>query len=339
MKLFVGALLILGQAEASSLRHEAKISPPLKDVASDKKFFGPPFPADYPEDKRPVVKKGLLNKLKSPDQPYPALQSKEDYDADYVKDENSDTGAWQAQFEYDRLRRKLAQEEADEKRAQDRADREGRDVDGAQGDADAAGRKASEAQKDADAAAKGEGDVKRAEDFDGAPSHEKLKELKKAVDAAEERLDKQKKAFEECERQLEAAKKELDDLKAKQVVMEQQLAADTKLWEEQKAVKLNLKKTRQTSATTRMQAAKDKLSAAEKVKAVMEKALAKEKAQHNMAQSDLKEKKASLDKVKQQLEAAQSKLQQLHGFKPVNAAATATKSGAGPIAWVKSLLR
>ena len=97
--------------------------------------------------------------------------------------------------------------------------------------------------------------------------------------------------------------------------MEQQLAADTKLWEEQKAVKLNLKKTRQTSATTRMQAAKDKLSAAEKVKAVMEKALAKEKAQHNMAQSDLKEKKASLDKVSKQATNSQTFYQNLYLFK------------------------
>merc|ERR1719261_900831 len=93
-----------------------KLSPPLKDVKSDKKFFGPPFPADYPDDKRPAVDKSILNKLKGPDQPYPALQSKEDYDVDFVKDENSDKGDWQAQFEYDTLRRKMAQEEADLKR-------------------------------------------------------------------------------------------------------------------------------------------------------------------------------------------------------------------------------
>merc|ERR1719311_2009136 len=111
-----------------------KLSPPLKDVKSDKKFFGPPFPADYPDDKRPVPDQSILSKVKGPGQPYPALQSHDDYDRDYVKDENSDKGAWQAQFEYDRLRRKLMGEEDDLKNAEDRANRDGKDVDGAQHD-------------------------------------------------------------------------------------------------------------------------------------------------------------------------------------------------------------
>merc|ERR1719389_1631906 len=128
--LVVLALALVGQAAA--------INPKLEDKASDKKFFGPPFPADYPDDKRPVPQKDILNKLKGPDQPYPALQSKDKFERDFVKDENSDTGAWQAQFEYDALRKKLAQEEGDEKRAQARADREGRDVDDAQRDVDKA---------------------------------------------------------------------------------------------------------------------------------------------------------------------------------------------------------
>merc|ERR1719271_2032249 len=120
MTLLISALFLLGQADA----HAGKISPPLKDVKSDKKFFGPPFPADYPNDERPVPQKAIMDKLKGPDQPYPALQSKDKFDSDFVKDENSDTGAWQAQFEYDALRKKLAQEEGDAKAAQDRADKE-----------------------------------------------------------------------------------------------------------------------------------------------------------------------------------------------------------------------
>merc|ERR1719389_1336006 len=87
--------LVLGQAAPiSKTKTTALINPALKDVSSDKKFFGPPFPADYPDDKRPVVKKNILDKLKGPDQPYPALQSKSDFDKDFVKDENSDKGAW-----------------------------------------------------------------------------------------------------------------------------------------------------------------------------------------------------------------------------------------------------
>jgi len=337
--MFLVALALLGQAEARSVAHDqSKISPPLEDVTSDKKFFGPPFPADYPEDKRPKVDPTLMNKLKGKDQPYPALQSKEDYDADYVKDENSDTGAWQAQFEYDRLRRAIAQKEADARRAAERAAREGKDVDDTQNADDALQKKIDDAAKDAADAASGEDKVKRAEDFDGPPSHEKLEELKKAVADAEERYEKQKKAFEECERQLEAAKKEVEDLKAKQVVMEQQLAADTKLWEEKKTTKLNLKKSRQTAATEKVKTALDNLAKAEKVKVAMEKALAVQKVESDKAQKSLAKEKADMVSLDKALTAASTKLQQLHGYKPANAASTATQS-TGAVSWIKSLWR
>jgi hypothetical protein len=316
------ALAALGVAEARNLKagYEPNLSPPLKDVKSDKKFFGPPFPADYPEDSRPVPQKHILDKLKGPDQPYPALQAKDDFDRDFVKDENSDKGAWQAQFEYDTLRRKLAQQEADERRAGDRANREGRDVDDAQRNADEAGRKVGDAQKDVDGASKGEADVKTAEDFSVPPSHEKMEELKKAVKDAEERLEQQKKAFEICKRQLEAAEKELKDLQAQQKAMEEKLAADTKLWIEQKTMKMNLKKTKQEVAhkahAGKVQSAQEKLTAAEKVKADMEKALAKEKAESEKAQKALKKEQDELANAKKQLEQASTKLQKLHGYKP-----------------------
>merc|ERR1719478_1688711 len=118
--------LVFGQAQATVTlaNHDAKINPPLRDVSSDKKFFGPPFPADYPDDKRPAINHKILDQVKAPGNPYPALQGQHEYDSDYVKDENSDKGAWQAQMEYDTLRRKLAGEESDEKRAADRAAKE-----------------------------------------------------------------------------------------------------------------------------------------------------------------------------------------------------------------------
>jgi len=343
--MFLLALAALtGHVEAVTSRkassgYEPKISPPLHDVKSDKKFFGPN--GDYGADKRPVPDKKILDQVKKVGGAYPALQSKEDFDTDYVKDENSDKGAWQAQFEYDALRRKLAQEEADAKRAGDRADREGRDADDAQKADDDAGRKVDDAQKDADAAAKGEDDIKRAEDFDGPPSDEKLKELKKAVEAAEERYEQQKKAFEECKKQLENAKKELEDLKAQQKAMEEKLAADTKLWVEQKAVKLNLKKQKEDARfkahSEKMNAAQAKLAAAEKNKADMAKALAKEKAESDKAQDKLKKEKADVEKVQQQLDAAGKKLQNLHGYKPAQAAATPATPP--KVKWWQSLFR
>lgn len=316
---------------------QQKINPPLHDVASDKKFFGPPFPADYPDDKRPAVDHRILNKLKGPEQPYPALQSKEDYDKDYVKDENSDTGAWQAQFEYDRLRKKLAQEEADARRAQDRANREGSDVDGAQRDANAAGKNVDDARNGVDSASKQEkdaqADVKTADDFDGAASKKKLEEIRKAVEAAEDRYEKAKKQFEECKRQLEEAKAQLDDLKKQQAEMEAKLAADTKLWAEQNTMKLNMRKSVQEKTSqdkvAKVKAAQEKLAKAEKVKADMDKVLVKQKAEHEKAKEDLQKEKADYERVQKKVQEASDRLQKIHGYKPAaQVVPTSTKSGA-----------
>jgi len=77
------------------------LSPRLKQ--SDKKFFG----KDYPWDKRPPVDTLHFK------HPYPAVQDSGDFDRDYVKDENSDNGYWEAQTEYDRLRHKLRKQKTD----------------------------------------------------------------------------------------------------------------------------------------------------------------------------------------------------------------------------------
>jgi len=323
----VFALLSLVEA---TLLSQPKLTPPLKDVKSDKKFFGPA--GDYADDKRPVVDQKIMDKLKGPEQPYPSLQSKDTFDSDYVKDENSDKGAWQAQFEYDSLRRKLQQEEGDEKTAEGRANQEGRDVDKAQHDDDDANGKVKDAQKGVDDASKGENDEeKTADDFSGAPSDEKLKELKKAVEAAEAKYEQQKKAFEECERQLEAAKKELADLKAKQAALEAQLGSETKLWVEnnqklaakeaaEKTVKLTLKKTKEQAHLSKTLAVQQVLAAAEKIKVAAEKVLAEQKVQSATAQKKLQKEKADLTKARKDLAEAATRLQNLH--KPAEAAPT-----------------
>jgi len=315
--LSMGSCATLREANEALLESfDPKLNPPLKDVKSNEKFFG--HNGDYLMDKRPKPDKGIMAKLKGPETPYPALQSKADFDTDYVKDENSDTGAWKAQFEYDALRKKLAEEQGDVKRAEDKATREGKDADAAQKEDDEAGKKVGDAQKNVDDASKGESDAKTAEDFKGPPTDEKLKELKKAVEAAEEKLVKQTKAFEECEKQLAAAKKELEDLKAAQKEMEGKLSSDTKLWVEQnqkqKSIKLNLKKTKEQAAFEKTTAAQKKLTAAEEIKATAEKALAKEKAESDKAQANLKTKKAALKTAQEQLEAASTRLQKLHGY-------------------------
>merc|ERR1712039_1068062 len=83
---------------------------PRLDPQSHNKFFG----SDYPHDVSPSAK-GLEF-----GHPYPAVMATDEFDKDYVKDENGDRGEWKAQFEYDTLRTK-AQQEKEEQDAADKA--------------------------------------------------------------------------------------------------------------------------------------------------------------------------------------------------------------------------
>jgi len=321
------ALNVNTKAKAASLvAWSPRISPPLTDAKSDKKFFGPPFPADYPEDSRPIPDKHVLDKLKSPDQPYPALQSKDKFDRDFVKDENSDKGAWKAQFEYDYLRKKMAKEAAEAKNAGDSAGKEGRDLDDAQKKSDAAGRDADAAKKDLDDAKSEEGKAMEPEDIDDMPEgtvnekKKKLEELKKAVAEADAKYAKEQKEFEQCKKALEDAKTNLAELKAKQVEMEQKLAADTKLWVETKTVRMNLKKTKEDAAHLKWGEAVDQLNVAKAAKARVDKVLAEKKALAAKAQDNLQKQKAELAKAKVDMEKATLTLQKLRGYNPAPAA-------------------
>jgi len=325
------ALNVNEKAKAASLVESPKISPPLRDVKSDKKFFGPPFPADYPSDSRPIPDKNVLDRLKGPDQPYPALQSKDKFDRDYVKDENSDRGAWKAQFEYDYLRKKMAKEAADARAAGDAAGKEGRDLEDAQRKADAAGKDADGAKKGLDDAKKEEGEAMQPEDFDDIPEgtvnekKAKLEQLKKAVADAEANYAKEQKEFEQCKKALEDAKTNLEELKAKQVEMEQKLAADTKLWVETKTVRMNLKKTKEDAAHSKRLVAVEQLNVAKAAKAQSDKVLAEKKAVAAKSQENLQKQKAQLQKAKVDMEKATLTLQKLRGYTPL---APAAKSGA-----------
>jgi len=307
----------------------AQESPPLR---SDKKFFGPPFPADYVEDARPIPQKSILDKLKGPDQPYPALQSKADFDRDYVKDENSDRGAWKAQFEYDSLRRKLNKESADAQVAGDHADKEGKDIDDAQRKADDAEKNADDARKGVDDAKKEENDAMQPEDFDDMPENtlkekkEKLEKLKTAVAAAEANYEKEKKQFELCKKEFEDAKKNLEELKAKQVEMDAKLSADTKLYMETKTVRMNLKKTKEDAAHSKHVVAIEQLKVAQAAKAEKDQILVEKKARAAKAQENFQKEKADLVKFKAKLAQATLTLQKLRGYTP--AAAAPLKSNA-----------
>jgi len=90
-----------------------KINPKLVPK-SDRIFFD----HDYPDDIEP-----LRAKKTEFSHPYPAVQDTDEYDKDYVKDENNDNGEWKAQMDYDLLRTKVARQKDDLEKAKD-AERE-----------------------------------------------------------------------------------------------------------------------------------------------------------------------------------------------------------------------
>jgi len=310
------SLLVLGDAVV--------INPKLEDVASDKKFFGPPFPADYPSDERPTVSPSIAWQLKEENKPYPYLQNRKEYDEDYVKDENSDKGDWKAQFDYDEYRRKLGEEEAAVKRAREKADKEGRD----QSDAEKAFDDAKKAADDAKNALDGANGDKDAANKDGdgtggdglsGEEKEKLKDLRKKVADAIDNFEKEKKEFEECKKNLEKAKKELEEAKAAAAEYEEHLQSQSKLWimktEADRQARDKARQAKKEANQARIKSAGQKLEAAVAIKKAREAVLAKEKAEHAAAQKKLDQQKAKVDQAKQKLDEAKVRLQQLRGYK------------------------
>merc|ERR1719221_1985201 len=102
------ALLDRGvQLRVSKKREEPQVSPELEPKSSHMFFRN-----DYPHDLRPPVNSDF-----NFGHPYPLVQDTDQYDKDYIKDENADNGEWQAQMEYDILRNKVFKAQADADRA------------------------------------------------------------------------------------------------------------------------------------------------------------------------------------------------------------------------------
>jgi len=156
------------------------ISPKL-DPASDKVFFG----EDYPDNLQP---KGQLKpEFKHP---YPAVQDTDHFDKDYVKDENSDDGEWQAQMDYDLLRTKVKKDKDDVDKAKDAEEELKHNLAKAKAEEAAAAEKADKASKRAEearAAAKKAQDEAAAAKIatDKAAEHEIAEEQREAAEPAE----------------------------------------------------------------------------------------------------------------------------------------------------------
>jgi len=258
-----------GAAPATVLAHtKTKIVPPLTDVESDKEFMG----KDYPDDLRPGVRHF---KRYDWDHPYPIVQEDAQYDKDYVKDENNDSGEWSAQHDYDVIRSKIAKTKARVDDLKRRIEAMGGDIDAIRAEELAAEKAAKNAEGDADAARK---------NADGANG--KAAGLEANEDGAANGVKGGMSDLEKCKEELRKVEEEL-----KRLLKEK----DAKNGDA-KAAELALKK-------AAMEAELKQMSEAE-----LEAKLAEEKAEWKRAQEEYEKQKADLKGTQDALDAAAEKL-------------------------------
>lgn len=186
------------------------------------------------------------------DHPYPIVQDTEDYDKDFVRDENKDNGAWKAQYEYDLLRAQLR--------------KEWREL-------DAAGR----ALHGADKWNKIKQKLKQ-DDDDYRGAHDEELGARKRLADAEERLAAAEAAVAKAEADLKAAQKAAGDAKlpltsevaaaqdAVKAAEAELKAAQEALAEAQKRLEEVLEQQRKALAAQKASLAQKKAAALEKIK-------------------------------------------------------------------------
>jgi len=172
------------------------------------------FRKDYPFDKRPKADPFHFH------HPYPAVQDSSEFDADYVKDENSDNGYWKAQTTYDKLRQKAQKEKEDVEKALKRKSmdedelkeamerHEKEKAAHAEAQKKAAAKKKAERDAAKAAAAKGEGMEKEEDNIGGAAGEGMEKDLDEASGKTKSEMEE----LEECKKQLKEAQEKLKKL-------------------------------------------------------------------------------------------------------------------------------
>jgi len=184
-----------GRNSRQGLVQEGKKIKPKLDPKSDRVFFG----HDYPDDLEPHAKKTEFS------HPYPAVQDTDEYDRDYVKDENNDNGEWKAQMDYDLLRTRVARQKDDLEKAKATEKEMQKKLDAAK-KREATATKAAEQATERARKAKDHADglKKEAKDKEeqAVKESKKVKNVKKAKDKEEEEED----LFKEEEQEQEVGK-------------------------------------------------------------------------------------------------------------------------------------
>lgn len=207
MKFLAKSLLLATVAKAAvhdrssrgELRSTAQRISPELDHDSDKKFR-----KDYPYDQRPAADKYYVF-----NHPYPAVQDSGDYDADFVKDENSDGGRWAAQMNYDTLRVKIRAANAKLEKLKKKMEDEYEEWMHAKANEADTAKSAAEAGKDVEAAKKAAGAAERAvNDLEGSSQADGTKVGGQVGDAVK-KVEKEMKDLEDCKKKLAEAKARL----------------------------------------------------------------------------------------------------------------------------------
>jgi DNA repair exonuclease SbcCD ATPase subunit len=253
---------------------EPKLSPTLRPE-SDKHFFK----KDYPHDLRPDPT--THHDFESP---FPTIQDSDEFDKDYVKDENSDDGEWKIQNEYDRLRGKLAQARADKEKALALEKQKEKELEAArkkEAKAKAAAEAAYKVKKDREDAADKKLD-KKERALSGLPGPPQGR----GVDSATKNVDNEVRDLEDCQKELREARQKLKELQEVRAKAEAHEAEVEKLSD----------------------AAEEKQVAKMKYEQGLEEQVAKEQADYDKAHSTYLKEKKSLAQMEADLKKAEAKL-------------------------------
>lgn len=278
----------------------------VKSAVAETSAVSPEVSKDtYPYDKRPKV--DVLHFK----HPYPAVQDSDDFDKDFVKDENSDDGSYRAQSEYDRLRHKLVTEKADVAKAlkaKDQAENELREAMKRKVDAEEHRKKvekAAEEEKKRHEEKKKEKKKGSVSGSAGKPEAEEQKEVVVAVPdakktpggvAAPARVDasvtdvkRAMDALDECKKELEEARQRLKGLMKE----------------------LEAAKVQQAETETSMETATERVKSLEGGQAAADKASEKEKQEYLAAKKEYEEQQAVLEKMEADIKVAAEKVKAL----------------------------
>jgi len=278
----------------------------VKSAVAETSAVSPEVSKDtYPYDKRPKV--DVLHFK----HPYPAVQDSDDFDKDFVKDENSDDGSYRAQSEYDRLRHKLVTEKADVAKAlkaKDQAENELREAVKRKADAEEHRKKVekeAEEEKTRQEVIKKEKKKGSVSGSAGKPEAEEQKEVVVAVPesvkipggvAAPARVDasvtdvkKAMDALDECKKELEEARQRLKGLMKE----------------------LEGAKVQQAETEASMETATERVKSLEGGQAAADKASEKEKQEYLAAKKEYEEQQAVLEKMEADIKVAAEKVKAL----------------------------